>query len=375
MTATVTGLRGAAGCAPRAGALALFALAICGPLRAQTAAPAATPRPQSLPPVQARLLIRDAAKDTLSNREVTLLGRTPDALLAQSVQGGGEPFRVEMARVTRCDFVLDYDRTALANALRDNDWAAAVRTLSPVLRPTFPYLDIIENNAFDLALDLGMYMVSSADREMRAATDDAGRERALKQYEAAYEVFRYIGRADWNPLSQVAILKGCRALIAQGKNEAAAGNLKRVEPPEPGDATYGHYWLVQAELLQRAGKTLEALEAAVQSVVFADKDVETFPTALLLSADCHAALGEHHRARDIYYEVAVLFTGTDWAADARAGLQAILDGNKTLEAEKAPLENVFFNVTEDMNKLAEELLRKTEATAPRTGAAGGEGNP
>jgi len=28
-----------------------------------------------------------------------------------------------------------------------------------------------------------------------------------------------------------------------------------------------------------------------------------------------------------------------------------------------------------MNKLAEELLRKTEATAPRTGAAGGGGNP
>ena len=285
-------------------------------------------------------------------------------LLAQVSQSGAEPILINKAQVIRCEFTFDYDRAAAATALRDNDWAAAVRTLSPDVRLTLPYLDLPDNNGFELAMDLGMYMVSSADREMRDAADAATRARALNQYEAAYEVFRYAGRADWTPLAPVAILKGCRVLLALEKDEQAASNLKRVEDPVPGDPTYGHYWLLQAELLRRAGKTREALEAVVKSVVFADKDAETFPSALLLSADCYAALGEHHRARDVYYEVAVLFTGTDWSADALVGLKTIMDGKKTREAEKQTIENVFFNVTEDMNKLADELLEARAEPEP-----------
>ncbi len=359
-------------CAIRTRTLAALAAAVCGALHAQT--PAAAPRPVNLPPIKARLLIREGNKDATINREVVLLGHTSQALLAQATRGESESFQVDKARVLRCEFAFDYDRAALAAAVRDYDWAAAVRTLAPSLRVALPYLDLADNNGLDLAMDLGLYMVLSADRERRTASDDASRERARKQYEAAYDVFRDAGRADWSPLAPVAILKGCRALLAQGKDEAAATNLKRVEKPAPGDPTYGHYWLVQAELLRRGGKTREALDAIVQSIVFADKDAETFPSALLLSADCYTALGEHYRARDVYYEVAVLFTGTDWATDARIGLQTIMDGKKTLEAEKAPIENVFFHVTEDMNKLAEDLLKaraepKTTVGAPKAAAS------
>jgi hypothetical protein len=34
-----------------------------------------------------------------------------------------------------------------------------------------------------------------------------------------------------------------------------------------------------------------------------------------------------------------------------------MEAKQTLDKEKAPLENVFFNVTEDINKLAEELIK------------------
>ncbi len=83
-----------------------------------------------------------------------------------------------------------------------------------------------------------------------------------------------------------------------------------------------------------------------------------FPAALLLSADCYAALGEYHRARDVYYEVAMLFPNTDWGEDALEGLRRVMEGKKTAEKEQTALEDVFFNVTEDMNALAEELLKK-----------------
>ncbi|MBM4162869.1 MAG: hypothetical protein FJ222_00250 [Lentisphaerae bacterium] len=360
-------------CAFRTRTLAALAIAVCGVLHAQT--PVAAPRPVTLPPIKARLLIREGDKDATINREVVLLGHTAQTLLAQAARGDSASFQVDKARVLRCEFALDYDHAALSAAVRDYDWAAAVRTLAPSLRVALPYLDLADNNGLDLAMDLGTYMILSADRERRAASDAATRERAMKQYEAAYDVFRDAGRADWSPLAPVAILKGCRALLSQGKDEAAATNLKRVENPDPGDPAYGHYWLVQAELFRRAGKTREAIDAIVNSIVFADKDAETFPSALLLSADCYTALGEHHRARDVYYEVAVLFTGTDWAADARIGLQAIMDGKKTLEPEKTPIENVFFNMTEDMNKLADELLKtpaepKTTVGAPKAVASG-----
>ena len=336
--------------------------ALCGALRAQTSVSAALSKAHSRPPIRARLLVRSAEKDTISSSDVTLIGRDADTLLAQDAQSGSALLRIDRTRVSRCEFAFDYDRLAVANALQNTDWAAAVRILSPVVRNALPYLDIAENNALDLAMDLGMYMVASADRELRSpANKEASRERALKQYEAAYEVFRSAGKADWTPLGQVATLKGCLALIALGKASPAADAVDELDPPAPGDATYGHYWLVKAELLRREGKTRETLEAVVKSVIFADKDVETFPASLLLSAECYAKLGQYHRARDIYYETAVLFVGTDWAVDALAGLAAIMDGKKTLEKEKTPLENTFFNVADDMNKLSEELLLKSRA--------------
>jgi len=332
----------------------LLAAFRCAPLGAQTAAP----RPQSLPPVKARLLLREGGADTMVNREVTLLGRTPDALLAQAVSGGSAPALIARERVLRCAFEPEYDRSGLIKALQGNDWAAAVRTLAPALRPALPYLDLPENDAFDLVMDLGTYMTSSAASELRAAADDGARTRALKQFEAAVEIFRTAARADWAPFAPVAILKGCLAQLAMGRDGAAANSLERVAPPETDEATYGHYWLVKGELLRRAGKPREALEAVVKSIVFADKDAETFPSSLLLSADCYTALGEHHRARDVYYEVAVLFTGTDWERDALAGLKTVMDGKRTLEEEKKPLEYVFFNVSDDMNELAEALLKE-----------------
>lgn len=335
--------------------------AAAGAAHAQTTVANALSRANRLPPIPARLLVQapDAESELLV--EVTLLGREGDALLAQG-RTAGTPFsRIEKSRVRRCEFTLEYDLSAVAQALQKSDWGAAVRILSPVVRLALPYLDLPENNGLEPAMDLGMYMVASADREKRGAAPNADRARALKQYAAACEVFRQAARAQWSPLASLAALKRCRALLAQGLADKVSEALEEVGEPDPGDLAYGHYWLARAEGLRHAGKTREALEAVVKSVVFADQDVETFPSALLLSAHCYRDLKNAHRARDLYYEVAVLFVGTDWADEALEGLREVMAGNQTLQPEKTPLENVFFNVADDMNKLAAELI---EARAP-----------
>lgn len=343
--------------------------AACAAARAQTGAQADAPRFRNLAPIKALLVLSGEEKGTVISRDVTLLGRADHVLLAQGTQSGAGSYRIDRNQIVRCEFQFEYDNMAVANALRNNDWAAAVRALTPIVRPAFPYLDIPGNSGLELAMDLGMYMVSSADREMRAATDDAARERARQQYAAAYDVFRHAANADWTPVGQVAVLKGCLAQLSQGHVEKALGELREVEPPEPDDMAYGHYWLVEGEILRRGGKMREALDAVVKSVAFANKDVETFPLALLLSADCYAGLGQCHRARDVYYEVASLFGGTDWAVDALAGLTKIIEGKKTQEKEEESIETVFFNMTEDMNKLSEELIKARAQPKSKKGSA------
>lgn len=339
-----------------------------GAKKTTPAAPIAAPKTDfakhrfgNLAPVKASLLVRPALKDVEPiHYEVTFLGRQENMILMQGTQPGAIAVQIDKAQIVRCEFEFEYDQLAVAMALQKSDWASAVRAMTPFVRPAVPYLDIPDNNGFDLSMDLAMYMVNSAARELRAASDSNTVNRAYRQYEAAYSIFKNAGRADWTPYGRVAVLKGCRALLKQNKLEQAITDYETVDEPDAEDVSYGNYWLVRAEILYSQGKTREALEAACKSVVLANKDVETFPDALMLTAACYQKLGRFHRARDIFYEVAVIFTGTDWSTDALAELTKIMAAKQTLEKEKAPLENVFFNVTEDMNKLAEELINLKE---------------
>ncbi len=344
----------------------VFSFLLCGTLSAKPTVKSALSKKHARPPVKVRMAILKDGSEEVEVSGFTLLGRDGDVLLAQEIRKGRGLTRIHKSRVTRCEFLLNYERSDVATALRSHDWAAAVRILSPAVRLVLPYIDIKNNTGLELAMDLGLYMVSSADREMsRISADSADRERAFKQYDAAYNLFSQVGKAEWSPFGQVARLKACRALLAQGKVDQAVEMFEALDSPFPSDEAYGHYCLVQAELLQHQKKMDEALNAVVKSVVFANKDVETFPSSLLFSADCYAGLGQYHRARDIYYEVAVLFVGTDWETAALTGLAAIIDGKKTAENEKTLLENVFFNTEEDMNKLASDLLEKRKPAAKK----------
>jgi len=312
----------------------------------------------NLPPVKAGILIQHDNKNVEPiYNEVTFLGRQDNTVLMQGTKIGALAVQLDRAKIVRCEFEFDYDRLAVSTALQNSDWGTAVNIMTPYVRLCLPYLDIPDNNGLEVAMELGMYMVNSAVRELRNATDSNAVVRAHRQYEAAYSVFKNAGRAEWSPEGHLAILKGCRALLKQNKLQQAVTDFETLDEPDPEDVAYGHYWLVRGEIHYSKGQIREALEAACKSIILANKDVETFPDALMLSASCYQKMGRFHRARDVYYEVAVIFTGTDWSTDALAELTKIMEAKTTLEKEKSPLENVFFNVTEDMNKLATELIK------------------
>ncbi len=298
-------------------------------------------------------------------RDILVTGRDGDTLLLAPGTAGGVA-RLRIDTIEQADFPVEYDRFAVARAVAGNDWPRAIAILSKAFAPYFPYLDLPGNSAAATVLDLGTYMMRVAARSARDAADDADRERARRQYEAACAVFRHCARVPFDNIGVLGRLKGCRCLVALGRTRAAELDIARLEPPEPGDPAYGHYWLVRAELAAATNGYALAMDAAVKSLCFESKDVETFPDALLCSARCYEELGEPCRARDVCFEVAKLFPRTDWAETAVRKLRAIMESGATRTPEAASVESVFFGLNEDINALAERLLEELKQPPPAT---------
>ena len=334
--------------------------------------PATTGKVTQSPPVKARLwcIPADAPDPATAKRkavDVTLVGRDRTNLITAPDESGQRGGRIPTATIAAVDFALEYDRFEVTRAMAKNDWPKAIRILREVYEPTYLYLDLPENNAAEGALDLGTTMMKFARRTARGAKDADERAKASQQYDAAYRVFQACSKAEWSSVGALGILKGCRCLLAVDAEKAktARRRVEEMEEPTPGDDSYGHYWLLKAELAQLGGDVTNAMDAAVKSVCFENKDVETFPDALMLTADCYERLGNFYRARDVYFEVAKLFPETDWSADALVRLEAILASGKTQKKEAATAESTFFGLEEDMNALAEALVKERK-TAKNT---------
>ena len=244
------------------------------------------------------------------------------------------------------------------------------RDFWPVVRPLLPYLALPENNATDLALELGTCMMRAAARAARmAGEDEPRRDAAQQQYNAACEVFKACATASGAGAGVIGRLKEGRCRVAMQQAQAAQPLLGQMAAPEPGDAMSGHYWLLRGELAFQAGHYSEAMDAALQVVCFDNKDVDTLPDALLLSARCYEKQPDPCRARDVYYEVARLFPRTDWSAAAMERLADIRKRGLPREPDPSAGEELRFRNADDMNRRVERLL-KDEASQPAAGDPG-----
>ncbi len=323
-------------------------------------------------PVKARVwyVPADAPDPATAKRkfwDATLIGRTTRQIaFAPDPNNKSLPARMDCETIVGVDFEIKYERFEVVRAMAKNDWATAIRILSAAHAPFYPYLDLPENNAADGVMELGTTMMKFAKRTLRNAKDDEARAAAARQFEAAYKVFQQCAKARWSSIGMLASLKGCHCLVAMGPENVkdAARRVEKMEEPMPGDDTFGHYWLLRAEIAQIQGDVTNAMDAAVKSLAFENKDVETFPDALLISADCYEKLGEPFRARDVYFEVAKLFPRTDWGDDALSRLETLMASGKTRKKETTTTESSFFGLEEDMNKLADDLIQERKSAKP-----------
>lgn len=302
-------------------------------------------------PLEARLRAGD------QSRVVTLIGRVPGKIVFTDADtAAGLQRQIDVAQVEEAVFRFTLDDLELMKAVRRRRWERAYSLIVAAIQPTLPYLDLPHNNAAQLALDAGDYMMRAADLHARRRGEEGAQEAAEERYQLAYTLLRYAGRAGWYSGGMIADIKRMKCLLQLGKPRTARHYFENIEPPFPGDAAYGLYWLVKAELEIEREAFREAMDAAVKSLCFENKNVDTFPDALLVSARCYEELQQWHRARDVYFEVAKIFPRTDWQDAAVTRLRFIMDRGLTGEEETLPIENVFFGLKEDMNLRVREFL-------------------
>lgn len=353
----------------RAAALAALLVSAAAALHAQVPAAKGV---TGTSPVKARIwVIPEKAVDDPSSakaafQDVTLVGYDKTAVYLAPDKGSTLQKRMPLNRITACDFEVEYDRVPIMKALSRNDWGKAIGPMTTTFRPCFPYLNIPENNVAEEVMLLGTTMFKAARKTARTAKTDEEKALVRKQYEAAALIFQTCSKATWSSIGPLGSLKGCRCLLSLGDEslKTVTRRVAAMDEPTPGDETYGHYWLLNAEIAMMNNNITNAMDAAVKSVCFENKDVETFPDSLLITAKCNELLGNPYRARDIYFEVAKLFPRTDWAADALASLEALMASKATAEAEETSTESSFFGLDEDMNALAEALVKERKTSKP-----------
>jgi tetratricopeptide (TPR) repeat protein len=263
---------------------------------------------------------------------------------------------VDPATVVAVDFSTEYVDDTVEVLLRDEKYQEAADMLVNAYALTVPYLDLVENNAVEPLMNAGSHYLLAAEKESLKTGVIKVTPAAEENYKRAYKVYRAVVKAEWYSGAKVAEVKGLFCLLRMGMADAVEKALEDVTEPDHGDAAFGVYWMVRAYLYYQKQSLRDAIEASARSLVFETKDLDSFPEALFLSAQCYEDMFEYHRARDTYYEVAKLFQRTDLGEIAFRRLQVIMEQGHTRKEEEKSIEKVFFDSTEDMNVMADEFI-------------------
>ena len=305
--------------------------------------------------------VRAVIKTEKETREVYLMGRKGrDIVIRQPEHPAGVTTTLKMSDLAACEFFFTLDEFEVYKEERQRNYGKAAQMILSALSPTLPFLDLPENNAFERVVAAGLYLMRAGDA-YREAGGEANLKNANAFYQSAQQVLSAAARATWHPVADIARARSALCLIYMGQLDEADKILAKGREPDIGDLSFGIHWLVRARLFYARQDTRAALFAAIRSVLYENKDIDSFPDALLLCAQCYEDLMEMHRTRDVYYEIARLFRGTPWGDKARARLKFMMDNKMTEEDEPTDIKNVFFGIDEDMNALANEFLEATKS--------------
>ncbi len=290
-------------------------------------------------------------------REVLLVGWNKEKILCSE---NSRSVQYKFGEVESAFFIIpEYDEIKTQTFENQKKWKEAYSQILETYQQFVPYAVLNDNNAVGFIFRAGKDIMENARCEAAKSSDGKLPEAAAAEYRKAQKLFEDLSRAQWWPQSRVAQLKAILCLMALGDTGASAEKFDLVPEPEIGDVSYGIYWMVKGKILYELKKTADSLDAEIKSIAYADKDIESFPDALLISAQCYEDSLDYHRARDTYFQVASLFQKTSWGDAAFKRLCFIMDKGLAKKKENVEIEKVFFDSEEDMDILCNKLIRET----------------
>ncbi len=290
--------------------------------------------------------------------QVKIMGYSDKKVLVRDMQGKDAQYK--KAELQSVDFRLEIEENKVQEHLLNKRWEEAAAELINGVMPVLPCIDLYENNAVEYLMDAGNYIMTSALEEELKCPPDKLSPKAEDKFKRAYRVYLNVEKADWHPEAKVAQLKAVLCLLHLGKLDKASEKFDGIGEPEMGDRGYGLYYMTYGQILYRKKEVKEALMAAIKSSAFDNKDLDSFPEALLLSGRCYEDILDYHRARDVYYEVARLFRKTAWGDAAYNKLRFIMDKKLLGKKEKTEIEKVFFDTDEDLDKKVADFIKQKE---------------
>ncbi len=314
------------------------------------------------PPIRAFITLAGKTKET------SIVGWNKEKILC-SENAKGVPYK--FSEIEAAYIVLgNYEEFQVQRLENQKKWKEAYTKILEAFQDFLPYVELNDNNVVKPLFRAGRDVMESAKSEAAKSSGDKLSEAAIAEYKKAQGIFDNIARAQWWPESKLAQVKAILCILAVGKLEEAAEKFEAIPEPEIGDVSYGAFWMVKGKILYDLKKKPEALDAAIKSIVYADKDIDSFPDALLITAQCYEDNLDYHRARDTYLQVASLFQKTDWGDNAFKRLSFIMEKGLAKKKEDVDIEKVFFDSEEDMDALATKFIKETlggqkEKTEPR----------
>ncbi len=306
---------------------------------------------KQIPPVKAYITMQSV------KYPVELIGRSDKKILARDKS---KEIQYNVSEIESVDFRVDMEEYKVQELVARKKWEDAASMIIKAFLPTFPYIDLNDNNSAEYLLDAAAYIVKAAREDMLKSPPGKISAEVEKKFTNAYKVFKQVEKAEWYPGAKTAQMKAVQCLIFLGNGDKAAEVFEEIGEPELGDLSYGLYYMIYGTILYDKKNVKEALAAGIKSVVFDTKDLDSFPDALIFCGKCYEDLLDYHRARDVYFETSKLFQKTEWGDDAFRKLKFLMDKGLTKKQESVDIEKVFFDSEEDVNAKVEAFIKQKE---------------
>ncbi len=264
--------------------------------------------------------------------------------------------KIPLEEIQSANFLTDYSLYTIRVMEKKKEYSEAADKIIVDIAPALKYISLPDNNLVNPLFDAAYLYMKQASVYDDKKSPEYNKDKAQKEYAKAYRIFKHITKADWYYGAQLAQLNTIFCDIRMKKTDLAEKQFAEQKEPVLGDAAYGLYWLIDAQLKFHKQKFSEALDSVIKSIVFDTKDIHTFPESLLLSAYCNEDMLDNYRARDIYFEIAKLFRDTPEGEIAYSSIKFFRERKLAEEAENIGLEKIFFDSIEDINKKIDDFI-------------------